>query len=182
MRESQNFIERWELFPFYLHIKMANEEKLQIAIFPWLANGQVMPYFELSKFLAQKDHKVSFISAPKNIRRLPNLLSLINLVEHHLPYINWWLASSCWVHLRVIKSPSPIPKKKSIWHARAPSDSINFSRTRMLTGLSTTSFLTGYHESRLNLESTQFSLAQLMLMCSPFLAHRLRWPMFTAKV
>ena len=67
---------------------MANEEKLQIAIFPWLANGQVMPYFELSKFLAQKDHKVSFISAPKNIRRLPNLLSLINLVKHHLPYIN----------------------------------------------------------------------------------------------
>ncbi|KAM3712807.1 hypothetical protein ACJW30_01G210500 [Castanea mollissima] len=36
---------------------MANEEKLHIAIFPWLAYGQVMPYFELSKFLAQKGHK-----------------------------------------------------------------------------------------------------------------------------
>ena len=59
---------------------MANEEKLHIAVFPWLAYGQVMPYFELSKFLAQKGHKVSFISAPKNIHRLPNLLSLINLV------------------------------------------------------------------------------------------------------
>ena len=88
MRESQNFIERGELFPFYLHIKMANEEKLHMAIFPWLAYGQVMPYFELFKFLAQKGHKVSSISAPKNIHRLPNLLSLINLVELPLPYIN----------------------------------------------------------------------------------------------
>ncbi|KAK7840402.1 udp-glycosyltransferase 91a1 [Quercus suber] len=50
---------------------MANEEKLHIAIFPWLAYGQVMPYFELSKFLAQKGHKVSFISAPKNIYSSP---------------------------------------------------------------------------------------------------------------
>ena len=31
---------------------MANEEKLHIAIFSWLAYGHIIPYFELSKFLA----------------------------------------------------------------------------------------------------------------------------------
>ena len=50
---------------------MASEEKLNVAIFPWLAYGPIIPYLELSKFLAQKGHKVSFISTPKNISSPP---------------------------------------------------------------------------------------------------------------
>ncbi|KAM7510809.1 hypothetical protein LguiB_009684 [Lonicera macranthoides] len=44
---------------------------------------------ELSKFIAQKGHKVSFISITRNIDRLPkipqHLSSLITLVKHTLP-------------------------------------------------------------------------------------------------
>ncbi|KAK7840367.1 udp-glycosyltransferase 91c1, partial [Quercus suber] len=78
MRESQNFIES------YLHFahKNGQRRKLHVAIFPGLAYGHIIPYLELSKFLAQKDHKVSFISTPKNISSPPKFLEL------PLPYID----------------------------------------------------------------------------------------------
>lgn len=62
---------------------------LHIAMFPYLAFGHILPYLELSKLIAQKGHKISFISAPRNIDRLPklppNLASSITLVKIPFP-------------------------------------------------------------------------------------------------
>jgi len=67
-------------------------KKFHIAVFPWLAFGHISPFFELSKLIAQKGHKISFISTPRNIKRLPklppNLQPLVNLVELSLPHID----------------------------------------------------------------------------------------------
>lgn len=71
---------------------MANADKLHIAMFPWLAFGHMIPFLELSKLIAQKGHKISFISTPRNIDRLPkippNLAPLINFVKLPLPHID----------------------------------------------------------------------------------------------
>ncbi|KAL6221999.1 hypothetical protein ACLB2K_005391 [Fragaria x ananassa] len=58
-----------------------NQNKpLHIAMFPWLAYGHLMPFLQVSNFLAQKGHLTSFIPTPKNLLRLPTSLSpLINL-------------------------------------------------------------------------------------------------------
>ncbi|XP_027768848.1 LOW QUALITY PROTEIN: putative UDP-rhamnose:rhamnosyltransferase 1, partial [Solanum pennellii] len=53
----------------------SNTKKLHIVMFPWLAFGHIIPFLELSKFIARKGHKISFISTPKNIDRLPKLPS-----------------------------------------------------------------------------------------------------------
>jgi len=67
-------------------------KKFHIAVFPWLAFGHRSPFFELSKLIAQKGHKISFISTPRNIKRLPklpsNLQPLVNFVELSLPHID----------------------------------------------------------------------------------------------
>ncbi|XP_050205611.1 UDP-glycosyltransferase 91A1-like [Mercurialis annua] len=68
-----------------------NDHKLHIAMFPWLAFGHMIPFLELSIVIAQKGHKISFISTPKNIDRLPkipqNLAHLINFIKLPLPYV-----------------------------------------------------------------------------------------------
>lgn len=65
--------------------------KLHIAMFPWLAFGHITPFLELAKLLAQKGHKISFISTPKNINRLPkippDLTTLINFIKIPLPQV-----------------------------------------------------------------------------------------------
>ncbi|CAF1930724.1 unnamed protein product [Brassica napus] len=67
------------------------DETLHVAMFPWLAMGHLLPFLNISKLLAQKGHKVSFISTPRNIERLPklppNLSSSITLVSLPLPHI-----------------------------------------------------------------------------------------------
>ncbi|KAM7515811.1 hypothetical protein LguiA_005394 [Lonicera macranthoides] len=64
-------------------------QKLHIVMFPWLAFGHMIPYLQLSKLIAQKGHKISFITTPRNIDRLPklppNLTPLINFIEFPLP-------------------------------------------------------------------------------------------------
>ncbi|RHN46398.1 putative soyasaponin III rhamnosyltransferase [Medicago truncatula] len=69
-----------------------NPKKFHIAVFPWLAFGHISPFFELSKLIAEKGHKISFISTPRNIKRLPklppNLQPLVNFVELSLPHID----------------------------------------------------------------------------------------------
>lgn len=70
-----------------------NQDVLHIAIFPWLAHGHIMPFFELSKFLAQKGHKISYISTPNNLNRLKklipqNLSHLISLIPLPLPHVD----------------------------------------------------------------------------------------------
>ncbi|XP_069147630.1 putative UDP-rhamnose:rhamnosyltransferase 1 [Solanum lycopersicum] len=52
-----------------------NTKKLHIVMFPWLAFGHIIPFLELFKFIARKDHKISFISTLKNIDRLPKIPS-----------------------------------------------------------------------------------------------------------
>ncbi|KAK8483903.1 hypothetical protein V6N13_144820 [Hibiscus sabdariffa] len=71
---------------------MDTTEKLHIVMFPWLAYGHTMPFLELSKFLAQRGHQISYISTPKNIGRLPklpsHLSSNITFVEFSLPRVH----------------------------------------------------------------------------------------------
>ncbi|KAI3794443.1 hypothetical protein L1987_37075 [Smallanthus sonchifolius] len=68
-----------------------HRKQLHVAMFPWLAFGHIIPFLELSKFIAQKGHKVSFLSTTRNIQRLPTLPShlspLINLVKLTLPRV-----------------------------------------------------------------------------------------------
>ncbi|CAI9111429.1 OLC1v1011650C1 [Oldenlandia corymbosa var. corymbosa] len=47
--------------------------KLRIAMFPWLAFGHIIPFLEYAKFLAEKGHKITFISTTRNIDRLPKI-------------------------------------------------------------------------------------------------------------
>ncbi|XP_039165222.1 UDP-glycosyltransferase 91C1-like [Eucalyptus grandis] len=65
------------------------QEKLHVAIFPWLAFGHILPYLEVATFLAEKGHRVSFISTPKNLRKLPtDLPPSLTLVELPLPRVD----------------------------------------------------------------------------------------------
>ncbi|KAI3843524.1 hypothetical protein MKX03_014176 [Papaver bracteatum] len=52
-----------------------NKKPLNIVMFPWLAFGHIIPFLELSKCLAQRGHKISFISTPRNLQRLPKIPS-----------------------------------------------------------------------------------------------------------
>ncbi|GMP32610.1 hypothetical protein CsSME_00006290 [Camellia sinensis var. sinensis] len=65
------------------------DRKLHIVMFPWLAFGHMIPYLELAKFIA---HKISFVSTPRNIQRLPklppNLSPFIHFVEPPLPRVD----------------------------------------------------------------------------------------------
>ncbi|KAF4357118.1 hypothetical protein F8388_002323, partial [Cannabis sativa] len=68
--------------------------QLHIAVFPWLAQGHLLPFFQVSMFLVQKGHRVSFITTPKNHTRLPknlipsNLSHLITFVDLPLPTVD----------------------------------------------------------------------------------------------
>ncbi|KAK2977860.1 hypothetical protein RJ640_003911 [Escallonia rubra] len=70
---------------------ITRDTKLHIAMFPWLAFGHMIPYLELAKLIAQKGHKISFISTPRNIDRLPklhpNLKPFITFVKLPLPHV-----------------------------------------------------------------------------------------------
>ncbi|KAK9949357.1 hypothetical protein M0R45_004884 [Rubus argutus] len=67
------------------------KKQLHIALFPWLAFGHIIPFLEVAKHIARRDHKVSFISTPRNIQRLPKipqtLTPLITLVQIPLPRV-----------------------------------------------------------------------------------------------
>ncbi|KAG8383620.1 hypothetical protein BUALT_Bualt04G0033000 [Buddleja alternifolia] len=70
-------------------VPIETKKKKHVVMFPWLAFGHIIPFFELSKSIAQKGHKISFISTPRNIDRLPklppHLASSITLVKIPLP-------------------------------------------------------------------------------------------------
>ncbi|KAJ7965836.1 UDP-glycosyltransferase [Quillaja saponaria] len=71
---------------------MENGNVLHVALFPWLAMGHLIPFFHLSKCLARKGHRVSLISTPRNLQRIPkipsNLSSLINFICLPLPHVH----------------------------------------------------------------------------------------------
>lgn len=64
-------------------------DTLHVVVFPWLAFGHMLPFLELSKSLARRGHRISFISTPRNIQRLPKLppqiSHLITLIPLDLP-------------------------------------------------------------------------------------------------
>ena len=81
------------LITHLLSIAMASSHSnLHIVMVPWLAFGHMIPFLELAKWIAQKGHRISFISAPKNIDRLPkfptNVTPLINFVKLPLPAVS----------------------------------------------------------------------------------------------
>ncbi|XP_062215156.1 UDP-glycosyltransferase 91C1-like isoform X2 [Phragmites australis] len=65
---------------------------LRIVIFPWLAFGHLHPYLELAERLASRGHRVSFVSTPRNIARLPPLRPAaaprVDLVALTLPHVD----------------------------------------------------------------------------------------------
>ncbi|KAM7529371.1 hypothetical protein LguiB_032781 [Lonicera macranthoides] len=69
----------------------SSNSKLHVVMFPWLAFGHIIPFLELSKLIAQKGHKISFISTPNNINRLPkipsNLKPNIDFIKIPLPRV-----------------------------------------------------------------------------------------------
>lgn len=69
-----------------------DDAQLHIAMLPWLAFGHLIPFLQLAKLLASKGHKISFISTPRNIDRLPqipqSLTNLITFVKINLPKVD----------------------------------------------------------------------------------------------
>ncbi|KAL6007423.1 hypothetical protein ACLOJK_032920 [Asimina triloba] len=67
------------------------EAKIHVLVFPWLAFGHMIPFVELSKCLAKRGHRVTFVSTPRNIKRLPvfpqELAIHIHVVELALPHV-----------------------------------------------------------------------------------------------
>ncbi|KAJ6722991.1 UDP-GLYCOSYLTRANSFERASE 91A1-LIKE [Salix koriyanagi] len=67
-------------------------EKLHVVMLPWIAFGHMIPFFQLSIDLAKAGIKVSFVSTPRNIKRLPeippSLADLVEFVEFPLPSLD----------------------------------------------------------------------------------------------
>jgi hypothetical protein len=68
------------------------QEPLRIVIVPWLAFGHLLPYLELAERLASRGHRVSYVSTPRNLARLPPLRAasapLVDLVALPLPRVD----------------------------------------------------------------------------------------------
>ncbi|OIT22934.1 PREDICTED: putative UDP-rhamnose:rhamnosyltransferase 1 [Nicotiana attenuata] len=61
---------------------MADTKKLHVVLFPWLAFGHLIPFFELAKQIERKGHNVSYVSTSRNINRLPKLSQKLNYSIH----------------------------------------------------------------------------------------------------
>ncbi|KAK1269735.1 putative UDP-rhamnose:rhamnosyltransferase 1 [Acorus gramineus] len=71
---------------------MEDERSLHVLMFPWLAFGHMIPFLELSKALAKRGHHITYVSTPRNLKRLPplppNLTQTITFVGLPLPSID----------------------------------------------------------------------------------------------
>ncbi|KAF5946480.1 hypothetical protein HYC85_016708 [Camellia sinensis] len=65
------------------------ETQTHVVLVPFIAFGHMMPFYELSLVLAKAGIRVSYVSTPRNIQRLPQLppelLSLVTFVQIPLP-------------------------------------------------------------------------------------------------
>ncbi|TVU45503.1 hypothetical protein EJB05_04992, partial [Eragrostis curvula] len=70
----------------------ADSSTMHIVIFPWLAFGHLLPCLEHAERLAARGHRVSFVSTPRNLARLPPvrpaLAPLVDLVALPLPHVD----------------------------------------------------------------------------------------------
>ncbi|XP_034583024.1 putative UDP-rhamnose:rhamnosyltransferase 1 [Setaria viridis] len=75
--------------PFMVMAESTQEPPLHVVVFPWLAFGHIVPFLELAGQLARRGHLVTFVSAPRNVARLPRELSpRIRLVSLPLPAVD----------------------------------------------------------------------------------------------
>ncbi|KAG8363302.1 hypothetical protein BUALT_Bualt19G0008100 [Buddleja alternifolia] len=69
-----------------------SKEEIHVVMLPWSAFGHLIPFLELSIALAKSGIHVSFISTPKNIKKLPkippNLSTLIDFIPIPLPKLD----------------------------------------------------------------------------------------------
>ncbi|KAK3149617.1 hypothetical protein QOZ80_3AG0219890 [Eleusine coracana subsp. coracana] len=65
---------------------------LHVVLCPWLAFGHLLPYLELAERLASRGHRVSYVTTPGNIARLPPVRPAvaprIELVALPLPHVD----------------------------------------------------------------------------------------------
>ncbi|XP_052149124.1 UDP-glycosyltransferase 91B1-like [Oryza glaberrima] len=70
----------------------SSQSPLHVVIFPWLAFGHLLPCLDLAERLAARGHRVSFVSTPRNLARLPpvrpELAELVDLVALPLPRVD----------------------------------------------------------------------------------------------
>ncbi|KAL7593281.1 hypothetical protein Lser_V15G34312 [Lactuca serriola] len=89
-------------------------QQCHVMMFPWLAFGHMLPFLELSKKLASHGIKISFVSTPKNLKRLPsiptNLSTNIKLIEIILPKVNG-LPENCEATIDIQQEETPYLKK-----------------------------------------------------------------------
>ncbi|KAK7349495.1 hypothetical protein VNO77_06907 [Canavalia gladiata] len=68
------------------------ENRIHVMMLPWSAFGHLIPFFKLSIALAKAGVRVSYISTPRNIQRLPklpsNLAHLVHFVQLPLPSLD----------------------------------------------------------------------------------------------
>uniref|UniRef100_A0A0C9S3U3 Glycosyltransferase n=1 Tax=Wollemia nobilis TaxID=56998 RepID=A0A0C9S3U3_9CONI len=77
-------------------MEQAGRKQLHLLMFPWLAQGHISPFLELSKRLANHGVKISFLSTPSNIAKIrPSLISSssgmmgqIDLLQLPLPFVD----------------------------------------------------------------------------------------------
>ncbi|KAG6490293.1 hypothetical protein ZIOFF_051582 [Zingiber officinale] len=69
-----------------------NGASLHIVVFPWLTFSLMLPFLSLSKSLAKRRHRVSFLSTSRNIAHLPklppNVTPFIDFVPLPLPPVD----------------------------------------------------------------------------------------------
>jgi UDP:flavonoid glycosyltransferase YjiC (YdhE family) len=69
----------------------SSSKPLHVVIWPWLAFGHLLPCLDIAERLASRGHRVSFVSTPRNIARLPPVrqaeASLIDFVALPLPHV-----------------------------------------------------------------------------------------------
>jgi hypothetical protein len=67
-------------------------KQFHVMMFPWMAFGHMIPFLELSKKLAAKGIRISFLSTQRNVKRLPSIhpdiADNIKMVELPLPSVD----------------------------------------------------------------------------------------------
>ena len=83
-------------------------------MFPWLAFGHMLPFFELSKQFAAKGIFVSYVSTPRNLQRLPpipsSLAAKMELLEIQMQPVDG-LPENCEASIDIQPAQMPFLKK-----------------------------------------------------------------------